>query len=169
MKKYIIGFLFIGFSVFAQDCEKLTIKKEDKVTGISSYINKKSFLFYSDGINYKTQKACIITTIKSEGDLYLYFNIDNICFDFKNPIQILFRDGTRLKTGNFMEFNCKGNSVILLSKNLNPENELWLLTKKEVETIRITHSSGSYDFQFSEKESKKVLETIQCLNNLPNT
>jgi hypothetical protein len=145
------------------DCSSLISTEIDKVTRKKSTFSKDLLLVSKDGNKYgfgfyfiKTD-AGLIVSIKAVGS--------GNCIDEDNEINILLRDGSRLKFVNDGKFNCEAKATLYFGGVFGKKSELEDLATKEIETVRVWTEKGYVEMDFNSLQSKEFLQTVSCLIN----
>ncbi|RXM42585.1 hypothetical protein [Flavobacterium sp. YO12] len=150
-------------TVSAGSCEQLIITKVDKMTGKSSTSSKDVLIVSKDGgkngfgIFFLKSDKSIIMSIKAVGA--------GSCIDDNANMNVLFRDGTRLELKNDGKFNCDGKYTQYFGDLFGHKEEQLLFQTKEIETIRIWTSKSYVEENFTKKQSKEFMQSMECLSN----
>jgi hypothetical protein len=144
----------------ALKCEDIIGTSHDKMTGKSS-IDVKDFITVGD-----KEEGLNILLLYSDKTLIFSISVNGKvgCIDAKDKMYVLFRDGTRLELLHNAKFNCSGDFTVFF-RNAQKNTKEWDVFKsKEVETIRISGSSGSVEKDFLQEQSKKLQKTFECFS-----
>lgn len=87
------------------------------------------------------------------------------CIDRGDKMNILFRDGTRMELSNVGDFNCDPLYTQYFGSIFGMTEKLDEFGSKEIELMRIQTRNESVDVEFSEEESKQVMNVARCVVN----
>ena len=147
------------------ECADLISTKTDKMTG-KTYTSNKEFLYISGKNRTGFRILCMKTTTyitiaiwDNEGVTSSYRSDDD------DELEILFRDGSKLVLAN--DRQCYGVDFIIYFGNVfGKKKQLNELTTKEIETIRVWTSGGAVQKNFSNEQSKILMNTLKCLSQI---
>jgi len=144
------------------DCSNYIETWIDKVSGTSSISAKDKIFITEDGGKYGFgiyligARKSIIASIQAVGS--------GNCIDDDAKINILFRDGSRIKIINNGDFNCEAKATLYFGGVFGRKSELNDLSTKEIETMRVWTYDGYVQMDFTPKQSKELLNTLRCLS-----
>jgi uncharacterized protein YxeA len=166
----ILTFTMISLYTFAQsdidsfDCSQLIVTDVDKVTGKETVGANKTLIVSDDGGETgfgiyiaRGNKSSIIFSILAVGA--------GGCIEDDAVMNVLFRDGTRVKLTNSGKFNCDSHYTQVFGNGFGNKKELEFFRTKQVETIRIWVGSDYVQKDFELEQSEQLLYTINCLSN----
>lgn len=146
------------------DCGAYIKTEVDKVTGDTIIQSKEPLLILSvkDGV----RAGLGIGLIKSSGWTLLTIGVVGVaaCIDDDDKMNVLFRDGTRLELINGGKFNCDGAHTQVFGGTLEQKENLEMFRTKEIETIRVWTSRGYREENFTPKQSKELMNVVDCLS-----
>ena len=148
-------------SAISYECKDIITDKVDKMTGESTRMMKEGILVSEDNENgfgiiaFEASGAVILKIIAAGA---------GSCIEDAAEMNILFRDGTRLKMVNSGKFNCEGVFTVYFGGGFGKRKELEILRSKEIETLRVWTSKSYVEKDFSSENSKMLLSSLSCLN-----
>lgn len=149
-------------SIDNSDCSNYITKEFDKVTGNTTVAAKNMLIVSGEGSKYafgiyvmKGKRDTIIFVIRAVGA--------ESCIDDNSNMNVLFRDGTRLKLINDGKFNCESRYTQYFGGIFGKKKELEMFRTKEVETMRIWTSKGYVEENFTSDQSKDLMNVVNCL------
>jgi hypothetical protein len=106
-----------------------------------------------------------IELVKNENVTVLNMKVqgDNICFNTKDIATFTFLDGETLKLPFSSSVgNCKGEFTLFFGKPFKNNEHLNSLNQQQLKTFEL----GEHHFNVNEYESKVILKTLNCLNEI---
>ena len=160
-----VSFECVEVAQISYECADLISTKTDKMTG-KTYTSNKEFLYISGKNRTGFRILCMKTTTyitiaiwDNEGVTSSYRSDDD------DELEILFRDGSKLVLAN--DRQCYGvDFIIYFDSVFGKKKQLNELTTKEIETIRVWTSYGPVQQDFSNEQSKILMNTLKCLSQL---
>lgn len=143
-------------------CNDFISTTMDKVTGESNTGSKSMIKVSEDG---KKMFRIIMVGLK-RGSIGVEIKLigDAGCIDDAAIINILFRDGSRLKIISNSDFNCKGSALVYFGGTFGNNEILKELIQKDIETMRVGTRNSSQTENFSKENSLQFRKTLQCLS-----
>ncbi|MFD0999432.1 hypothetical protein ACFQ21_08945 [Ohtaekwangia kribbensis] len=143
------------------ECKDIVIDKVDKMTGESTRMMKEGMVVSEDNEN-----GFGIIAFEASGSVILKIIAAGAgsCIEDAAEMNILFRDGTRLKMVNGGKFNCEGVFTVYFGGGFGKRKELEILRSKEIETLRVWTSKSYVEKDFSSENSKMLMASLSCLN-----
>ncbi len=148
-------------STIEYECSDLVSTHTDKMTGESYLAPKQTILVSKDvgktgiGIDFMQSDNMLILMIQAIGA--------GRCIDDDDKMNVLFRDGTRLELENDGDFNCENEFTLYFGGVFGKREEMSLLQKKEIESMRIWTKDGFVERDFSSIQSQKFMQIVDCL------
>lgn len=145
-----------------ENCSKYIVTTEDKVTGKTSTASKDMLIVSKNG----GKKGFGIFLMKGEKSVIMSIQAVGAggCIDDKAKMNILFRDGSRLELSNDGKFNCDAKYTLYFGGYFGKKKELEQLKTKEIETMRIWTSKSYVEENFTNDDSKELMESLTCLS-----
>lgn len=162
---FVIAMTLFSTSIQAQGqehkCEDVIEAVEDKMTGKKS-VSVKELLVISDD---QGETGFGIFAMKVQSSLVYSIQVSGAgrCIDRGDEVNILFRDGTKLKSKHMSDFNCDAKCALYFGGALGNNDALNELQSKEIETIRVWTSDSYMQKDFTPEQSKKLLAINNCL------
>lgn len=148
-------------STISYECKDIITDKVDKMTGESTRMMKEGILVSEDNENgfgiiaFEASGAVILKIIAAGA---------GSCIEDAAEMNILFRDGTRLKMVNSGKFNCEGVFTVYFGGGFGRKKELEILRSREIETLRVWTSKSYVEKDLSSENSKMLMASLGCLN-----
>lgn len=144
-------------------CEEYIEHQVDEVTGWDLGKSSKQNIILL-GKENGTSMGILVTTLPDNA-IVITFSIthQNPCIESSGKLNVLFRDGTRIELKNNGQPNCKGNHYQLFRGPFNKEEELELLSLKEIRTVRVWTTTGFVDAEFSIEQSRLLRNVLICI------
>lgn len=84
------------------------------------------------------------------------------CIDEYQPIYILFHNGKRIKTGNYIyNYNCDGLTGFIINNRTNKK----LLQNEKIKSIRIDTRSSYLQIDLDKEQANEINDIINCAYN----
>lgn len=142
-------FSVLGFS--QEKCTEISVKN-DEVTG-KTIIN-------SERIQYDGFSMTLLVGNKKSIYPKMIFQTDKEdCIDEYQPIYILFHNGKRVKTGNYVySYNCNGLTGFIINSNTNRK----LLENEKIKSIRIDTRNSFLQVELTDEQSDEIIDIVNC-------
>lgn len=161
MKKLVLVVVMLAIlGISMLNCLDLIKLHEDKMSDTKIAISKENLIVSDDG----NKTGFSITLLKYEsGMIALGVTVYGAskCIDDDDMSIILFRDGTKIKIENCVQFNCDRNFTILFKESFGKHKEFNLLKTKEIEAMRIDTHDGYVQKDFTTEQSQTLMELIK--------
>ena len=146
------------------ECLDLIETITDKMTGQITTSSKKFLEILDDG----GETGFIIGCIKGSDFIIMAIKVVGAgnCIDDDDKANILFRDGSKLELSNDDKFNCDAEFTLYFGGVFGKKKQLNELTTKEIETMRVWTSGGAVQKNFSNEQSKILMNTLKCLSQI---
>ncbi|WP_460545889.1 hypothetical protein [Echinicola sediminis] len=145
-------------------CSSLILIEEDKMTGDKTPMLKDAIVLSKDG----GTNGIAIYLMKAKNSII--FSLTAIgagnCIDKGDKINFLFRDGTRMESGNMSNFNCDNKSTMYLGGIFGGKKNLIMLSEKEIATLRVWTSDGYVEEDLSNDDSMVLKAAFKCLTEI---
>lgn len=167
------AFLIFAANAFSQEktdttllplliCDSLIANKTDEVTGSSWVGSKKNYSVGTTekgigiGLRNSSLAKTIIMTVLAFGG--------STCIDEDDKMFLLFKDGKRLTLDNDDDFNCNRRFVFYLhNRSESKKQEIETLMLSDIQTVRLTTSSGFVQIDIPPQKAYLIRRTIECL------
>lgn len=135
----------------------------DKVSGESFYVGSHKIAVSDD------KRTGFIISIQASLRSSLILTIQVVepaagCIGDKAIVEILFRDGTRLRTASNSSFNCDGKVSFYFREVFGQGDVLEQLASKPIETLRVHAYKSSVQRDFSVGNSNDLMKQLSCIN-----
>jgi hypothetical protein len=87
------------------------------------------------------------------------------CIDEGAELNVLFRDGTKVKLNHTSTYNCKGKFTVYFGDLWGNLDNLRLLSNKQIEAIRVWGSGTAEQEDLTAESSAKLMAAFQCLSS----
>ncbi len=144
-------------------CNELIEENYDRVSGETTISAATPFSFKSDGQGGRNITILLYRQKKSV-QMILFLG-DNTCIYPEDKVNILFRDGTRIKIRNEYRFNCDGSWGSYFGRDNLGKLLLKYLSTKEVDVLRAHIKGYPVECTFTQEQSEKFKKTIKCLKD----
>lgn len=156
MKKTII-LIFTLFSLISygqEKCTEITVNN-DEVTGKTTISSEK--------IQYNGFSLTLLVGERKGVYPKMIFRTDKeTCIDEYQPIYILFENGKRIKTGNYVyNYNCDGLTGFIINNRTNRK----LLESEKIKSIRIDTRNSYFQAELTEEQADEIIDIINCAYN----
>jgi len=150
MKKIFYILILITSNVFSQECDVIKVINDD-VSGTT--------IITSQELKYENFTLNIVSGTRKGSYAKMIFKTNNECIDVYSKIYILFENGKRIETGNYVfDYNCNGNTGFFINNSKN-EN---LLKNSVIKSIRIYTHNNSYQVDLTNEQSEELRSNVSC-------
>lgn len=163
MKLLLFPLLLISGYCTAQNCDSLTVKVTDKVTGKTSTSAKTNIVLTRDG--GKTGISIYCLKYKDLVILSLHIAGAGPCINTTDKVNILFSNGDKLELKNDNAANCKGDFKLYFGGDFGKGDNLQQLQKSAIKTIRVWAGTSFVQQDMPVKEAAQLQGTLNCLAN----
>lgn len=163
MKRILFLSLLICGYCRAQNCDSLTTRLTDKVTGKTSTSAKANIVLTGDGGRTGISVYCL--KYKDLVILSLHIAGAGPCISATDKVNILFASGEKLELKNDNAANCKGDFKLYFGGDFGKSDNLQQLQKSAIKTIRVWAGTSFVQQDMTAKQSAQLQATLNCLVN----